>query len=81
MQPLLILYPHRSFPAMGTNGDKCRLLLIEDPALEAESLHVVAVGVFGPSPSPPIFKGPKCFAGVGVKDCTWESPMSSLIRK
>eukprot|EP00670_Eutreptiella_braarudii_P021423 CAMPEP_0174350502 /NCGR_PEP_ID=MMETSP0811_2-20130205/7615_1 /TAXON_ID=73025 ORGANISM="Eutreptiella gymnastica-like, Strain CCMP1594" /NCGR_SAMPLE_ID=MMETSP0811_2 /ASSEMBLY_ACC=CAM_ASM_000667 /LENGTH=46 /DNA_ID= /DNA_START= /DNA_END= /DNA_ORIENTATION= len=30
---------------MGTNGDKCRLLLIEDPALEAQPRHEVAVGV------------------------------------
>ena len=42
---------------MGTNGDKCRLLLIEDPALEAQPRHEVTVGVFGP---PPPFKGPKC---------------------
>ena len=32
VQPLLILWPYRSFPTMETNGDKCRLLLIEDPA-------------------------------------------------
>ena len=53
VQPFLILWPHQSFPAMGTNGDKCRLLLIEDPALEAQPRHEVAVGVFGPSPPPP----------------------------
>ena len=37
----------------GTNGDKCRLLLVEDPALKAQPRHEVVVGVFGPSPPPP----------------------------
>ena len=65
---------------MGTNGDKCRLLLVDDPALEAQPRHKVAVSVFGPSPPPPPptaappFKGPKCSGGVGVKDCTWAPP-------
>ena len=45
VQPLLILWPYGSFPAMGTNGDQRRLLLIEDPALEAQPLHEVAVHV------------------------------------
>ena len=45
VQPLLILWPYRSFPTMGTNGDKYRLSLIEDPALEAQPQHKVAVGV------------------------------------
>ena len=60
------------------HGDKCRLLLIEDPALEAQPPHEVAVGVFGPSPPsppPPRFKGPNCLGGVGVKDCTWAPPL------
>ena len=41
MQPLLVLWPYRSFPTMGTNGNKCRLLLTEDPALEAQPQHKV----------------------------------------
>ena len=41
----------------GTNGNKCRLLLIEDPTLEAQPRHEVAVGVFGPSPLPPPSRG------------------------
>ena len=56
-------------------GDKCRFLLIEDPALEAQPRREVAVGVLAPPPHPPAppppFKGPKCFLrGVRVKDCT-----------
>ena len=50
------------FPPMGSNGDKCRLLLVEDPALKAQPWHEVAVGVFGPSPP--------------VMDCTWAPPMA-----
>ena len=76
MQPLLILWPHQSFAAMGTSGDKCRLLLIEDPALEAQPGHEVAVGaVPAPPPPPPAFKGPKCLGGVRLKDCTWAPSM------
>ena len=30
--------------------------------------------VFGPMPPPPPFKGPKCYSGVGVTDCTWAPP-------
>ena len=45
VQPLLVLWPHRSFPTMGTNGDNFRLLLIEDPALKAQPRNEVAVGV------------------------------------
>ena len=26
-------------------------------------------------PPPPLFEGPKCLRGVGVKDCTWAPPM------
>ena len=46
------------FPRHGvkTNGDKCRLLLIEDPALEAQPRHQVAVGVV-PAPPPPPSRG------------------------
>ena len=44
VQPLLNLWAHRSFPAMGTNGDKCRLLLIEDPALEPRVCFKTARG-------------------------------------
>ena len=44
VQPLVILLAYRSFP-MWTNWDKCCLLLIEDPALEAQPRHEVAVGV------------------------------------
>ena len=29
----------------------------------------------GPDPPPPLFKGPKCLGGVGVKDCTWAPSM------
>ena len=43
VQPVLILWPYGSFPAMGTNGDQCRLLLFEDPALEAQPQHEVVV--------------------------------------
>ena len=60
MQPLLILWPHQSFPAMGTNGDKCCLLLIEDPALEAQPRHEVAVFLV-PAPLP--FQVAKMFRG------------------
>ena len=45
VQPLLILWPYQSFPTMGTNGDKCRLLLVEDSSLEAQPQHGVTVGV------------------------------------
>ena len=37
---------------MGPNGDKCRLLLFEDPVLEAQPRHEVAFGVV-PAPPPP----------------------------
>ena len=61
---------------MGTNVGRCRLLLVEDPALKAQPWHEVAVGVFGPAlPPPSPFKGPKCLGGVGVMDCTWAPPM------
>ena len=40
VQPLLILWPYRSFPTLGTNGDKCRL-----PDLTAQPWPEVAVGV------------------------------------
>ena len=45
VQPLLILWPYRSFPTMGTNGDKCCLSLIEDPTIEAQPRHEAVVGV------------------------------------
>ena len=79
VQPLQILWPYRSCPAMGTNGDKCCLLLIENPTLEAQPRHEVAIGV--PAPPPPPFKAPKCFRAVGFKDCTWAPPpMVRLVR-
>ena len=28
------------------------------------------------APPPPLFEGPKCLRGVGVKDCTWAPPMT-----
>ena len=31
-------------------------------------------------PHPPPFKGPKCLRGVGVKDCTWATPMHPPLR-
>ena len=64
------------------HGDKCRLLLVEDPALKAQPQHEVAVGVFGPTPPPPQpFKGPKCLGGVGVMDCTWAPPNGCLFQE
>ena len=33
-----------------------------------------------PQPTPrPLFEGPKCLRGVGVKDCTWAAPMACVV--